>query len=336
MAATTTISQTQLAVPGTRARSKAHARAAMPIRFATAPALLPACAFALGVLLVRWHWIAPAWLLLGLFPLAATIWWSTRLAPRVLLPALAAVFTVLGYLAGELQPPIDPQQQLSTLAEQAVPLTLTGEVVRLEAVHRSAYIAFFQRTKRDEIEQRMDLRVHSYTTPDWKVLPVQGGIRMSMYAEADAQLPALHCGSRVAATLTLREESRYGDPGVWDASEYMHGQGIGAIGSTGMEKVRLVGQGKPSIACLLHALQSEASERVMKLAELPGSQRLPPFLKLSADDASMLTCSEARAPVLSERDRFICSSFPACIWRSSPQWFYLQQTGSAFLASRAP
>ena len=290
MAATVSIPQSVSTAGYVRATSRGHAHAAAaPLAFAAAPALLPACAFALGVLLAMEHWMVPAWLLLGLAPLAAAVLLAAWRGPRVLLPALGALFAVLGCLAGELQAPVDPQQQLALLAASGKPQTLTGEVVRVEPAHRSTYKAFFGRKTRDEIAQRIDLRLRSYAAPDGRPIPLAGGVRMTIYTGASAGLPALDCGTRMEATLPLRAESAYGDPGVWDAGEYMRGQGIGAMGSVKAAKVRVLFAGKPGFACLLHRLQSVASERVMTLAQTPGGERLPPFLRLSPQDASMLT-----------------------------------------------
>ncbi len=119
--------------------------------------------------------------------------------------------------------------------------------------------------------------------------PLRGGIRLTLYTDAHAALPELRCGTRLMATLAPRAESRYADPGVWDAREYLRGQGVGALGSADARQVQVLGQGAAGFGCLLHQWQSEASERVVGLAALPAARRLPAFLRISQDDASMLT-----------------------------------------------
>ena len=289
MAATASIPLITPAPASPASRRQRTSLAAAGIRFAAAPALLPACAFALGVLLSHWRWLAPAWLLLGLAPLAAVALLAAYRAPRTLLPALLALFLVLGVLAAELQPPVDPQRELAALAAEGAPVTLRGEVVRLEAAHRSRYQSFFQRTGRDEVAQRMDLRLSGMVGADGRMLPLSGGVRLTMYADAGAPLPTVRCGTRLTATVPLRQESRYLDPGVWDAAEYLRGQGVGAFGSTPAGQVRPFGADRARLACRLHAFQSTASERVMTLASLPGARWLPAWLKLTPEDASMLT-----------------------------------------------
>ncbi len=264
-----------------------HCRATLS--FAEAPALLPACAFALGVAASGVRWLAPAWLLLGTVLLGGVALLAAFRATRVLLPALGALFLALGCLAGELQPPVDPQHGLALLAADNAQRTFTGEIVRVEPVQRTTYTAFFQRTTRDEIAQRIDLRVSAYREANGRELPLPGGLRLTVYADEHAAFPALRCGTRLEATLAPRAESRYGDPGVWDAGEYMRGQGVGALGAVKAAQVRVLGSGSPGFGCVLHRWQSLASERVMTLAQMPSAQRLPQVLRLSQDDASMVT-----------------------------------------------
>ena len=291
MAAAATLARPtiQAAAPAAHLELRAGA-AGKRWRFHQAPALVPACFFALGIAAVqgRWWW-APASLLLGSLGLAAVSAVAAWRAPRLGMPVLGALFLLLGMLASELQPPVDPQKTLAALASEGQPRTLRGEVVRLEVPHAATYTAFFGHKERREQQQRVDLRLLALEGADGRELPLRGGLRLSVYTEADEALPALGCGTRVEVTLAPRAESHYGDPGVWDAGEYFHEQGIGALGSTGTAHVRILGQTRPSLACRLHAAQSLASERVMALPQLPAAARLPAAFRLTTEDASMLT-----------------------------------------------
>ncbi|RRA48634.1 ComEC/Rec2 family competence protein [Acidipila sp. EB88] len=278
--------------PTAREPARDHAgptRVQAGVPFSTAPALMPACALALGVLLAAMRWITPVWLLLALAPLAALVLLAAWRAPRVLLPAMGALFLVLGCLAAELQRPVDPQQQLATLAASAEPRLITGEVVRVETPRHATYEAFFQHTTREETTRRVDLRVRSVVDALGRSVPLAGGVRVTLYTDAKLPLPALRCGTQVQAPIVLRAESHYGDPGVWDAGAYLHEQGIGAFGTVDAARVRLLTVGRASVACRLHSWQSGASERVMQLAALPAARKLPDFLRVSSEDASMLT-----------------------------------------------
>ncbi len=282
MAAATAI---PLAAPGrVRALERPSAHALAPIAFTAAPALLPACAFALGIVLAGLRWVTPGWLVAGVVALGIVSAWAAFRAQRLLVPALGALFLALGCLASELEPPVDPMHALAILAEAGKPQTFTGEVVRLEPVRQTVFTAFFGHKSRSEQERRLDLRLDGYGAGR-----LSGGLRLTVYTDAGAALPDFRCGSRVEATLAPHPEGRYNDPGVWDAREYLRGQGVGALGSTDAKQVRLLGREQPPFRCLLHAWQSEASERVVGLAALPSARKLPAFLKISSVDASMLT-----------------------------------------------
>ncbi len=289
MAATLSIPQTQ-APTKAGAKPRAVHHAAAPLAFASAPALLPACTFALGVTIAGRYWFTPAWLLLGTLLLALPVAVAAFRAPRLLLPALASLFLALGCLSSELQRPVDPQQQLALIALDNKPQTFTGEVVRMEPERQTTYTQFFQHTTRDETSQRVDLRLSGFHSPDEsRFNAMAGGLRLTVYTGAGTALPPLHCGTRLEATLAPRAEGRYNDPGVWDAGEYLRSQGIGALGSTDVAKVRVLGAAPPSLPCTLHRLQTEASSRVVTLAALPAARHLPAFLQLTPEDAGMLT-----------------------------------------------
>src|ERR1700743_2668180 len=73
-----------------------------PVRFARAPLLFAALAFAAGILITSRYWFTPAWLgiatlLEGLLAAAAARW-----KPRVALWALAATWLFLGGIAAEI------------------------------------------------------------------------------------------------------------------------------------------------------------------------------------------------------------------------------------------
>ncbi len=277
------------AAPQAASASRTKHRALAALGFAAAPALLPACAFALGIVLAGLRWFPPGWLVVGAAGLGAAALLSAFRAQRVLLPSLAALFLGLGLLAAELEPPVDPQHALGLLAAQDAPRTFTGEVVRVEPARRTTYTAFFGHKKRDEASRRVDLRLWNYADHDGPSHPLAGGLRLTVYTDADAGLPDLRCGTVLTAVLAPRAESRYNDPGVWDAREYLRGQGVGALGSVDAKQARVVGRAPPRFPCILHGWQTEASARVIGLAALPAARHLPAFLRLSEEDASMLT-----------------------------------------------
>ena len=271
------------AAPRRATAVKARQRIAA-LDFAHHPALFAACAFAAGTLAARLWWAGAAWLLIGVFLAGGLAAVAAYRAPRLSVLPLAATFLLLGALATELAPPIDPQARLAALAD-GTRRTVEGEVVRIEPVRATQYTAFFGHKTRDEHAQRVDLRLRAADGA-----PLAGGLRLSIFAPVDRALPQLACGQRLRVTVAMHPEERYLDPGVWDTSAYLHEQGIGALGSAAAEQVNLLGApGNASFGCRLHSLQQAASERIVSFAQFAPEQRLPAWLRLSAEDASMLT-----------------------------------------------
>jgi competence protein ComEC len=266
---------------------KARAKLA-PLAFARTPALFAACAFALGTLAVRVWWTSPGWLLLGIACAGSLALLASLRELSVALVPLGVTFLLLGGLAAELEPPIDPQAQLTALAD-GTSHTVIGEVVRIEPIHQTQYTAFFGHKTRDERAQRFDLRLSSIDDSG-PPAPLTGGLRLTIYTPVRGSLPALACGERLRVTVPLHAEERYLDPGVWDTAAYLRGQGIGALGSTAADQVAILpGAARASLGCRLHSLQQAASARVIGIAQMNLEQRLPAFFRLSTEDASMLT-----------------------------------------------
>ncbi len=259
------------------ARSQ-HTRA--KLGWVAAPALLPACALALGVAAAPFCWFTPAWLLAGVVLLGGVVVFALRVAPRSASLSLLPLFLCLGLLASEVEPPVDPQTSVRVLASDPSPHTIRGTVERVGPIHPSTYTGAFGHVQREEIAQQVDLRLDGAT---------RGGVRITLYTDAHRTLPPIHCGSELATALTLHEEAHYGDPGVWDAGEYLRSRGIGALGSVHATKVQILRQGKPSFKCLLALLQSTESARIVALADQPWNARVPSFFRLTTTDASMLT-----------------------------------------------
>ena len=258
-------------------------RAARPLGFAVAPALLASCCFSAGVVGLQPWWVAPGRLLIGVLFAALLSLLACRLALGFVLAPVALLFLLLGALASELQPPVNPQRQLALLAD-GTERVVVGEVVRVEPVRQTSHTSFFGHKTREEQAQRVDLRLLSAGAS-----PLSGGLRLTLYTALDGHLPALSCGTRLRVQVALHPEQRYLDPGVWDTSAYLHEQGIGALGSASADKAALLGQDRQSFGCRLHSLQTLASTRIVGMAQLPLERRLPAWLRLSEADASMLT-----------------------------------------------
>jgi competence protein ComEC len=88
----------------------------------------------------------------------------------------------------------------------------------------------------------------------------------------------------------MHTEERFVDPGVWDAGEWLRQQGIVALGNgrAGDVTVTATNQ-RGGILCWIHGLQQAASVRLVSYAEAPAPGWVPGLLRLSPDDAAMLT-----------------------------------------------
>ena len=144
-----------------------------------------------------------------------------------------------------------------------------------------------------EKSQLLDLRVNAIADSPGHSVPVSGGLRLSIYAPIEGPFQTFHCGDRLRLTAPIHAPERYNDPGVWDSTAYLLGQGIGALASAKAAAVTVEADPKrASLSCLLKAAQQAAGERIMDLAEpLPANPnilQIPSFFRLTTEDASML------------------------------------------------
>lgn len=254
-----------------------------PLIFEHAPGLYAAVLFASGIFCVHLCWRLPALLLLGLALSACVALAAVRLAPRVAAVPVLAVWFTLGLLCAEIEPAADPQMQLRMLADGAQ-RSVEGEIIRLGPLRIEQSSAPYSNRVRVEHAQPLDLRVHSVDGAT-----VSGGLRLTLYAPADAAFPMLQCGDTLHAILAIHEPERYLDPGVWDSTAYLRQQGIGVLASAKADSIGVERAARrPLFSCWLHGIQQNASGRLIAFADAP-SPRLPGFLRLSHDDAAMLS-----------------------------------------------
>ncbi len=264
-----------------------------PPRFGRAPLLFAALAFAAGILMAHRWWLSPAWLAIGacLEGLLAAL--AVRSSLRAALLPLAATWLLLGAFTAEMQQAPASQFELRQLAH-GTPVLLQGTVDRTTPVHRIVSQRPFSTEEVTEQMQSVDLRVSAAAEPNdpllpLQIVPLQGGMRLSLYAPEDATMLSLACGEVVSVTATIRPPERYRDPGVWDSPSWLLSQGIGVIGSAKAERLTRISQpGSRSLTCMLRAWQSAASERMVRFADTHPAHPLPAWLILSHDDAAMI------------------------------------------------
>ncbi len=137
------------------------------------------------------------------------------------------------------------------------------------------------------VELDLEMQQVEDVTPDTsEMVSASGGVRVAVYGAG--AVAGLVCGDEVEAALRLRTPTRYGDPGVFQSSDYLLGQGIAAEASVSADKLRRVGVGPPTWRCRLRAAQAWASRRMLGFAASAENRRLPAALRLSEQDAQML------------------------------------------------
>jgi competence protein ComEC len=283
-----------------------------PLSFSSAPALYAACLFATGIVLEHFFWRSEALIfavvLIAILSSLLAIWRG----PRLLAITLTALWLSLGYWCAQIEPYPDPQAALVAMSED-LQREVEGEVMRAGPLHYVQTPTQFgnevRNQVREEQEQQVEVRVTSVEDFDAMhdvMLPIQGGLRLTIYASADVNFPLLGCGDHIETALVMRKPDRYLDPGVWNSTAYELGRGIGVSGSAALEKITVTRRARTAqiyrhlldrhlfdpgaFDCWMHSLQQASSNRLMAFADAPPiHERLPQFLRLSHDDAAMLS-----------------------------------------------
>ncbi|HVT98459.1 MAG TPA: ComEC/Rec2 family competence protein, partial [Acidobacteriaceae bacterium] len=295
MAASLAIPESAVRTGGAHPRTP-HARFAI----LAAPMLFIAVFFAGGTTLSCQFWLLPSHLLaalLLLFPVTAV---SALVAPRIAPIAAAFLGVLLGLFCAEVQPHLPASTPLEDIAFSTPASTpavrhariatthvVFGDVIRTTAIRRIDTYAPYSDVLRHERSQQIDLRV---ATVDGSPLPAPEGLRLTLYAPADASFPQIACGALFMGSAALHTEERFLDPDVWDASRWLRQQGIAALGSAHADQATITpARHRPELICRIRSFQQAASERLVSLADAPGMNRFPAYLRVSHDDAVMLT-----------------------------------------------
>ncbi len=245
-------------------------------------------------------WIRPGQLFVALTLLFLVATVAAMRARRMAALPGGLLCIVLGWFSAEVQPRAPghtPLERIAFATPAPTPATrrlgirtthfVEGGIVRMSPVRRIESLLPYSDQTREEQSQQVDLRVFAV---DSQKLPVPEGLRMTVYARGEADFPVISCGETLAGRVEMHTEEQFLDPGVWDASAWLRQQGISALGSAHLADVSTtVTNGHWELSCWLHGLQQMASERLVAFADRPNSPRTPSFLRLSPDDAAMLT-----------------------------------------------
>lgn len=266
------------AAPSQEQKQPARALTSRLLTTLAAPSLFAALCFATGILIACLRWFLPGLFLLALLAAFAVAAVTVTRASRLAWITAALVYLLLGIFCAEVAPAVNPQQKLALLANNAQRM-VQGRIIRVGAIRTVTSTLPFSNQPRTEHSQRFELRI-----------PHTGTARITLYAPINAPFPHLACNDVIRAGASLHQMELFLDPGVWNAREYFLEQGIGAIGSTIPSRLTVLSSGHaPGFLCRLHSLQQSASARLVNFATDPHNLRLPVFLRIDHEDATMLT-----------------------------------------------
>ena len=265
-----------------------------------APAFFAALCFVCGDAASHCFWAQPGLLLPALLFAMGVAAVAAFRAQRIAPGCAGVVLALLGLFCAEVQPRPPVTTPLGRIAEQtptptpstrsagiATSHAIEGTVVRTMPVRQIDSFAPYSDTIRHEQSQQVDVRVRAV---DGTPLPSLEGLRLTLYAPAEARFPTLACGSTVRGDVEMHTEERFVDPGVWDAAAWLRQQGIVALGSGHARDVTATAtNGHGGLPCWIHGVQQAASVRLVSYAETPAPAWVPGELWLSPDDATMLT-----------------------------------------------
>jgi competence protein ComEC len=212
--------------------------------------------------------------------------------------AVAAVWVVLGVAAAHWQPVPTNQHELLAFADN-LSRTVRGHVVRVRTPPpipeptdadpvppwEAAEDTSGQRGQPLQIDLAVD-EIEQVTPDVSTMVPVSGGVRVAIY-QAPPNLQ-FHCGDRIELPLRLKAPDTFRTPGAFDYAAYLLSQGIAAHANVTADKVATLRASTSTLRCRLDAAQQAAAGRMLALAASPLNRRLPPFLRLTQQDAAML------------------------------------------------
>lgn len=254
---------------------------------ANAPAFWASLLLSLGILAAQAVWIVPGVLLLATIACAAIAGVAANRAPRMARLPLICCWLLLGLFLSEAHRAPGLQRALVWLADQNTIEAIAGSVTRTTPVRiERSTLPYAASSPHQETSESIDVAIDSV---DGK--PIDGGLRATIYSPADRPFPELRCGDRVEASLAMHPPEHYLDPGVWDSTQWLAGQGIGVIGSIKAASLQVLpGRRHAFFLCRLHSWQQAGTQRLLDFAATAqASGRLPSWLRLTPQDAGMLS-----------------------------------------------
>ncbi|MFZ1945332.1 MAG: ComEC/Rec2 family competence protein, partial [Acidobacteriaceae bacterium] len=274
-------------------RATRHRLRREPLSFASAPMLLAAAGFSLGIIDAHWVWHPPLLPLVSALLAAGLALLAARIAVRTLwLPLL-----LLWFAAGQFCAFVTPRPKTSPAVAQladGLERSISGTVTAIHSARTEIRLSPFGRPSETELTEQVDLaldHVENFNADrDWQTAVV-GGLRLNLYAKPGETLPQLRCGEQLNLELRFNPPGYFVDPGAWNYPAYLAQHGIAVLGSAdaGAVHVRST-RNRPSLSCLATAAQTWAGTRLDQIATISASYRwLPQWMRLSSQDSSVLS-----------------------------------------------
>jgi len=244
--------------------------------------------FAAGIVIARYIWLRPAWLLLSLVPIAILSALAALRAQRMIWLPIGVLWCILGVWCAEMQPQPAPDPALAALSDGLM-RTLEGSVIEAGPVRSEPKTEISDANEGPS--QRIDVRLSSVeVVSDVEDVqrPSTGIVRMTIRWPADREAPVgFGCGQQIRADARLMLPDVYRDPGAWNYRDYLLDKGITSTASIKADRLHpLDSTGQGTMACRITAWQHAASARLLALPTT--MQSLPAAFRLSGDDAIML------------------------------------------------
>jgi competence protein ComEC len=274
-------------------RASRHRLRKEPLSFGSAPMLLAAAGFSLGIIDARWVWHPPMLCLITVFLAVGLTFLAARFSVRVLwLPLLLLWFSGGQFCAFVSHPPsVTPE--LVQLAD-GLQRSVSGMVTAIHPMRTETRLSPFGRPAETEQTQQIDLsldHVEDFNADrDWQAA-VAGGLRLNLYVKPGESLPHFHCGERLGVEVRIHRPEYFLDPGAWNYPAYLAQHGIAVLGSADAAAVHVTSsRGRPSLGCLATAAQTWGGTRLDQIAAISASYSwLPLSMRLNSQDSSVLS-----------------------------------------------
>jgi len=274
---------------------------------ALTPLFYAALLFLAGIVLARYQYMRPSYLLAGLFPLAMLAVCALWKTPRLTWLPIGTIWLVLGAWSAETEPAPAPDPGITQLSDGLL-RTVEGTVTDAGPLRsRDATNDGLEDKEPEAIPespgaqiQRVDIQLTSaevVTYASDAILPVtaSGAAKVRLSVVWSARGEAIRCGERLRAVVRMLPPDTFHDPGVWSRATYLETQQITASASVVATKrdgdqprLSVLGSSEEtSAACLLNLARNAASTRLESLPTL--TRKLPRFLRATPEDAAMLT-----------------------------------------------